>query len=93
MILNKFNDMFKKFGPNLFKKWRKEALIIKEIKCLWLEKMKAPERKEYNEKDINESHMEKLQKELKTRICKDRILANFDTQLIKVFSTSLETGV
>ena len=55
--------------------------------------MKAPERKEYNEKDINESHMEKFQKELKTRICKNRILANFDTQLIKVFSTSLETGV
>ena len=55
--------------------------------------MKAPERKEYNEKDINESYMEKLQKELKARICKNRILANFDTQLIKVFSTSLETGV
>ena len=38
-------------SPNLFKKYKKEALVIKKIKYDWNEKMKALQEKGYNEKE------------------------------------------
>ena len=52
MVLNKCHDFLENASPNLFKKYIKEALVVKEIKYDWNEKMKALQEKGYNEKEI-----------------------------------------
>ena len=50
--LNKCRDLLENATPNLFKRYKIEALVIKDIKYNWNEQMKAMQEKGYNEKEI-----------------------------------------
>ena len=59
MVLNKCSDLMAKKGRGEFKKYRRAAKEIKELKIQWNEKMRGLQEQGYEEKEIKNVHQEK----------------------------------